>query len=824
MDNVLKMDGPYDYAALTILLLAIILNSTLNGGVLLAFCTHRILQDRRFGILISLALADLLKIIPLILEIQTLFDIGNASVRFESCLIVSTVGLYLICVTILHLLSESINRLIAIARPLRYKDIFTIKTFISLMVLVWLLPAIGIILTHAVYKKPGDWMPSFRVLMFNCDSTNLAMLGAKNLSAFKSRLVSDGPEDRKELLPISLSIETYSGVVTVIYFIIPLVMMLLCYSVIFKISLKHIRQIKKMERNMRRLYHRLSKSRDNQFLGSNAGISTTGSVSTTETVLSPVQLNESKISSEKQFDREQRSVSSSGRNSASANSDDMILRDYSSVKEHSAEFFNSVNADNPTEAAKKRESVVQNEPPSARLMGDKNYCLQKSGKEEANTATRKQSTVSFANISCSIRRNSINVKPKRKRSNIIVPQDLNANNKDVDKQHIVGASLNDDRVDPRKSVSPMKANDVMSRGYEDLLENDIWYTNKVKGNFDGRMEDGDVQVEGFPRSYSKEKTSIPLTLDADVYEIENIGDYFDKHDEVFVADYLNDPQMNSRKINFQNHSRDSFDEKSEKKRGLWPKLWQKVSLSNDNSKDGIPSEASFLKIIEDLERKSKPSPKTFRTSARRVMRFSMLISSHQRQKIEEDYGLDVRPTRDEVDQLETLISYAERGSISKRTNEHVDTRAFENTTTPNDAISLDLFGVMTGFPVLEAWAQSLKEKSETPSPSNSFVRFYRVIRGEMRNRKQEGKLVKTLGGLFLAWIIFYVPILTFTWQRLGNWPVGAGKDFGLGRLLISWALLSSALNPIIYCLRIPEFKKAFDKMKKVVKEYFACKL
>eukprot|EP00795_Rhopilema_esculentum_P010605 gene10605-19344_t len=819
------MDGPYDYAALTILLLAIILNSALNGGVLLAFCTHRILQDRRFGILISLALADLLKIIPLILEIQTLFNIGNASVRFESCLIVSTVGLYLICVTILHLLLESINRLIAIARPLRYKDIFTIKTFISLMVLVWFLPAIGIILTHAVYKKPGDWMPSFRVLMFNCDSTHLAMLGAKNLSGLKSKLVSDGPEDREELLPISLSIETYSGVVTVIYFIIPLIMMLLCYSVIFKISLKHIRQIKNMERNMRRLYHRLSKSRDNQFFGSNAGISTTGSVSTTETVLSPVQFTESQISSncENLFEREQISVSSSGGNSASAKSDDMILRDYSSVKEHSAEFFNSVNADNPTGAAKMKGSVVQNEPPSVRLMGDKNYCLQKSGKEEVNTANRKQSTVSFANISCNIRKNSINVKPKRKRSNIIAPQDLNANNKDVDGQHIVGASLNNDRVDPRKTVSPIKAENVMSKGYEDLLENDIWYTNKVKGDFEEKTEDGDAQVGGFPQSYSREKISIPLTLDADVYEIESIGDYFDKHDEVFDADYLNDPKMNSRKINFQNHSRDSFDEKSEKKRGLWPKLWQKVSLSKDNSKDGIPSEASFLKIIEDLERKSKPSPKTFQTSARRVMRFSVLISSHQRQKIEEDYGLDMRPTRDEVDQLETLISYAERGSISKRTNEHVDTRVLETTTTSNDAISLDLFGVMTGFPVLEAWAQSLKEKSETPTPSNSFVRFYRVIRGEMRNRKQEGKLVKTLGGLFLAWIIFYVPILTFTWQRLNNWPVGAGKDFGLGRLLISWALLSSALNPIIYCLRIPEFKKAFVKMKKAVKEYFVCR-
>lgn len=723
-----RMDHIYDYISFIICIITLLLNVVLNVGILAAPCVDRILRQKRFAILISLAAADIIKIVPLISELLI------SQHRITHCLSFASLGLYLICVSTLHLLFESINRLIAIARPLRYNDLLSKKLFVSLLIMVWFLPVLGIILPHFVLTNSAHWIPSFRVIMFQCESfTNNETSPYTNANG---RLMETGYAE-----PVDASFTIYSAFITIIYFLIPLIVMLLSYSVIFNISLKHIRQIKSMERNMRHLYHRISRSKLISVQDSKMRMSAGVNTSTIESSIPPPSTS-TKIS-------------------------------YQRPKDASSTGFNEKLEPNPI---KDLESGLHMEKSkhaydgiNSKTLNDKSEIYDgdelKDGKFSDSSETNKENMQTII-----VKNESVNgdkkTRLKRMPSNVVYPED--------------DATFGRDAA--RKK---MKSN---------LKRGEIWHIDQGATKIRDE-ENHPHEGKGSP-SKNYDNRSKQSIMQKDTSDDDFLDDFKDKN----MAAYL---RPTSESLLMKTDSQETA-----KQRTLQT-LWQKIMKKNENIEE-IPSEDAFMKIVEDLERKLKPTPKKFEDSARRIMRFSLLLKSRRRNSsLEEEEEENERPTQAEVDHLESLITFAEGRPVeqmARELNEKMDNINKD---------SVDIFSLLTGFTVMEAWAESLKAKAGYQA--NSFVRFYRIIRGEMRNRKKEGKLVKTLGILFTAWIVFYVPILAFSWKRLSEWPNIKSHYYGMGKMLISWALLSSALNPIIYCLRIQEFKKTFKKIYRIVK-------
>ena len=792
------MDGIFDYIALIICIGTLAANLILNVGIITAPIIDGVLRRRRFAVIISLAVADLLKIVPLISEI------GFLSYQQETCRALASVGLYLICVTILHLVLESINRLVAIVRPLRYGELLTNKLLVSLLASLWFLPILGIILPLAVYNDVSDWEPSFRVMMFNCDQfqdmperDNMT----QEMAGFDEKILNVHYE------PASNSIIVYSAIITIVYFAIPLITMVVAYSVIFHISLKHIKQIKGMEKNMRQLYHRISRS--------NLVSKNISEISTT------TQVYENDFESRKH-----------NNNSGKAVKIDVLPSVQSNKTEDSIHPMDNDNCEglsnklNDRDVNRKEFSVIN---------------MEKNGITNTKISI-KQLVGHDGGISKKV--NNKKDDRRRKAGNVVHPQDnskefgwntdepveqfkIDYANFSTDLSYINGSSekMTKDKGEVTEAVLntskkrlhnviPVQAEDIMASHYDSVVDGILNMDIGVDGDAKSTVKvKDDAIIQGLSMSGAQD------------IAVCNTEQTVDETSEALPEDPGENKNKNTRKarVNFPLnlvHERPPGMEKNK----AWPKLWQKVAIkSNDaDSRDGneerIPSESAFIKIIESVEKKSMHSQQSFGVNAKRVMRFSAFFRGHlRRHGTEDDADIGERPTHAEVNHMESLLSIAEN-----RHNDQVTSalnKTIQNCGSESEDQTIDAFSLLTAFPVMEAWANSLKAKA-TPQ-SNSFVRFYRVIRGEMRNRKKEGKLVKTLGLLFMTWILFYIPAVAFSWSRLLEWPSFA-NDHGSSKLLISWALLSSAFNPIIYCLRIPDFKKTFRKIFKTIKLHIYC--
>ena len=843
------MHDSFSYVLFTVYILVVLCNTVLNGSILIAFCAFRFIRQKRFGILISLAIADFLKVVPLAGEIVVLWS-TEEHINFTACLTISSIGLYLICVTILHLVLESINRLITIARPLRYHEILTTKIFGTLLTMVWLLPAFGIVLPHAFLSAEEDWVPSFRVMMFVCDpepnfaiefernlttDTRNATTYSRNITANNQNLTANrGIPQQPNYLPATASTISYSAFVTTIYFIVPLITMIISYSIIFKISLRHIRQIKSVEKNMRNLYHRFSKPKMSSAFGSDAGISTASSITTGDSVAMPQVF----ITSHLRTNNNERE----GSDANELNEEHHVAVVNRTHKELPLDTVDS-DLTNNNDNVRLAEGLKEDEHPDksnfTSKIGQENMITGQVMLQTANSVLSKDDEREMANNIP--RRKSITrvtfVEDRRKawqesKSAKIMPSnDINNNGvkKDETFQRLSSLQSSHSSTDvvsvseisystsrnssaKRNSIVPLTADDVIS--FDQLASTDIWYTGKKidRKEQKGRAKDFNVQpssvaVNNQIYNVIEEQTHGISNKEAvdRVYENEDGGVFMDDHHREVQSDTIgNDeedhPFSPAKKLGgkdkWKNISKHNFK--------------KSPSVEPDEQSHKFPSEAFFQKIIADLERRKPPS--TFESSARRVIRFSALVRNKRRKSSWDDDESLPAPTAEEVDRLENLLDYAEKNPDVQVVSDSDDTH--QDGPTQNDQ---DTFGLFTGFPVMEAWAESLKARAMTSSP-NSFVRFYGIIRGEMRNRKKEGKLVKTLGGLIAVLMVFYIPITLCAWDRLGNWPTSDGEE--VGRTLLLWALLSSALNPIVYCLRIPEFKKAFRRTKENLIYYF----
>eukprot|EP00794_Sanderia_malayensis_P016086 gene16086-17709_t len=207
--------------------------SILNGLVLTAVFKYRftLLKKKRLYIIYSLAASDLLKIIAMVFQVIAVICGPSLETGRTACIVSSSATIVVTAVTAVHLAAESINRLVSIVWPLRYESFLNSRLFRAILPVIWLAPILGIVVTPAIiFRADYTIYHTLRSSTYACVPTSIqnSTESQYSRSAFK-----------KFALSISL-----------LFFVIPFAMMVISYSVIFKISLAHICQIKRIERHM----------------------------------------------------------------------------------------------------------------------------------------------------------------------------------------------------------------------------------------------------------------------------------------------------------------------------------------------------------------------------------------------------------------------------------------------------------------------------------------------------------------------------------------------------------------------------------------------
>eukprot|EP00794_Sanderia_malayensis_P016085 gene16085-17708_t len=601
------------YTWLSLNVLVLLANGVLNGAVLVAVCFKRSLVEKRYGILISLAVADLLQIIPVLAHVIKLFTGLGKREDAISCVALSSIRLILICITILHLVVESINRLMIITRPLKYAIWLTPRKFTSALALVWLVPVIGIMGPFALYNHPSEWHQSMRIVMFSCDVIEVDQLSNQTH-------INQGHMNNFNHLNSSFMI--YASVITVVYFAVPIIVMAVSYSIIFKVSLKHIRELRRLEGEMRRLNRRYSLQNSSAVFDTNSSYSRAGSFASITS-----NATERPPSTIFSFNSKRNAVAP--------------------FAAHSMTMLRTPQLRNNT----------------AEGMSDDHGLAQRNS--TASSHTRQAWSASSA------------------------------------------------KQDPRILLDLSK------------------YTRRVDHN-DGDNNDN-------------------------CEENNNVGG---------ISNRIK-PETVARDAHRYSGSEDSG-------HGTGSQI-SNAQLDNNNHPEAI-TQPSLTPIKPDFQR--------------------------------------------EYTNLSSIFG-DDNSDVEARSTSSTNGKCRGDMNLNNEAVNRELYDLLSGFSIMGAYAEHLKTRSV--AQRSSFSRFHAIIKDELRNRKQEIQLVKTLGGLILAWLLFYLPILIYTWDELlVKWSYSEQytPNNDLGLILLVWALLDSAVNPVVYCLRIPEFKRAIANIRRQMTQAF----
>ena len=202
-----------------------LLNLVLNGTVLISVCLYaKNLKRTHFIILISLAVADILKVTPSILQAAALLQGPTSKIGNALCNSSSSTALMLVCLTTVHLMLESLNRMIAIVWPFKYYVTFTKKRLIFILSVIWILPTV--IITVPPYFIFDDY---------------------KVFEQFRDRLYACSIKKINTSHPEIVKLRCFALTVSVVFFGIPLLVIAASYSKILRISLQHIKKIKLQE-------------------------------------------------------------------------------------------------------------------------------------------------------------------------------------------------------------------------------------------------------------------------------------------------------------------------------------------------------------------------------------------------------------------------------------------------------------------------------------------------------------------------------------------------------------------------------------------------
>ena len=188
----------------TIALLGIIA----NGFILLSILKYKILRKNSYAFLVSLALCDTLKVIVL-LNIVVYLEVDGY--KKMACMETSLLGFTLLCCTTFHLAAESIHRYLMVEQPYKYTRFVNGKTkhILGVVAFIWLLPVIfGVMVPLSWFKTNWRKELQFHARMFGC----------------------------QEKQKYTRHDEVYIIMMYVIFFAIPLLIMLLSYGYVLKTS------------------------------------------------------------------------------------------------------------------------------------------------------------------------------------------------------------------------------------------------------------------------------------------------------------------------------------------------------------------------------------------------------------------------------------------------------------------------------------------------------------------------------------------------------------------------------------------------------------
>lgn len=186
-----------------------------NSLILYSVIKYKTLRKKSYVILVSLAVCDLLKVIILV----NIVVYVSTEVSHNFCISTTAFGLTLICTTTLHLAFESLNRCLLVMSPFQYNTKVKKKTISLLLFLIWLLPLVFILAIPFLWLK-DDWLNSFNFFsyMFGCSE------------------VSSNKNTTSEILALEDREAVFLYTVHVLFFAIPLVIMVVSYGLMLKES------------------------------------------------------------------------------------------------------------------------------------------------------------------------------------------------------------------------------------------------------------------------------------------------------------------------------------------------------------------------------------------------------------------------------------------------------------------------------------------------------------------------------------------------------------------------------------------------------------
>ena len=773
-----------DYLLIIVYLVLLILDLIFNGLILAAvFSYPKILLRKNFIFLISLTISDLLKFIPFSIQVAITISGHEWSHSRTMCLASSSAGFLLICVNIMNLLFENLNRMTIIVWPFRHERLMSRCCMTIFICFIWLYPTIGIIIAPLTVFDNMTAFGMFRDRLWSCFPITY------NLTYGKSN-----------------GYVNYGIVITVLYFVVPSLLIGACYTKILSVSLKHIRQISQIERDL--------SSRD---------------------------VSDSNIPSPMQNQGSRQSVCSS-------------CPAESTSKEHLQQFSNSLTVTLCEEncRAKTFLMIPATEGLSSVSTGHLEcrpvYMI--SHKDDSESGISSESAVSDS------QRSNIKVACFDEASNLAkqLSDDGSAAQSEQDKEENVelknlkmenSRTIKTDQsaAEPfssRKNIEAFSAvlksgemgSNISSEGicqkvklkcgnkhsspncetHPGYSENQYQHQ-CLKNTQPSSWEPENERDESFKTNVNKNSClELLKSSDQNFKELINVSDTLPEPLNENIRQVKNDSDTQSTRILRINVK--SYEHSEPNK----PNLPQPDS-TNENSRNRL-SQSSF---------NLKPGPP--------------LPDIHERnghegdRKAPDGHDLTDGPEISPVPKIRiTSTPDMRKSPDSEILSDEIFVPCNHNIRSPEQDIELLQVPGQTVNIDNEAPAATRKRSSSWPtsrensvtsscgrrSRQGSFTKMRNSIRGEYRKRKREIKAAKILTGLLFTYVICYVPLFGLAWHNMTTSYLPTRNSLRLQRAILVLAFLHSSLNPIIYCLRIAEFKRSVRRLLRRLKVIVFC--
>ena len=204
----------------------------LNSMICIAVYRVKSLRKASNFLLVSLSVAQLLVTGDFVTQIVFL---SSENIRYKLCLAMGLYHYVIAVIIILHLTAVSVDRLLAIQWHLRYSSIVTKRRMMGCVAVLWVSGLLIPFLHKLYYTNQREETKVFHKFSFGCSHPSVSYkhkwLEKKNITWY----------EKQELLH-KAQILMILKVITNLA--LPFIIIVICYAVILKTSVKHYKQIK----------------------------------------------------------------------------------------------------------------------------------------------------------------------------------------------------------------------------------------------------------------------------------------------------------------------------------------------------------------------------------------------------------------------------------------------------------------------------------------------------------------------------------------------------------------------------------------------------